>query len=165
MRFADVDGGVKRAGMRLDGFAGGLPGDRRRVAGGGPSRPADVHDGISSRVVAAEDAGGGRCRRPSTGWDALTGTERTVAELAATGLTNAQIALELGVATATVKAHLRRVFAKLGIESRARLAAQVYGLRRVDAAAYSREPAPALLRDPARPAAVPAPNVVDPGAS
>lgn len=70
---------------------------------------------------------GRRAPRPSTGWQALTGAERRVAGLAATGRTNAEIARELGIADATVKAHLRRVFAKLGVRTRASLAAQLHG--------------------------------------
>jgi DNA-binding CsgD family transcriptional regulator len=62
--------------------------------------------------------------RPSSGWEALTGAERRVAELAAQGRTNADIARELGIARATVKAHLRRVFAKVGVETRTALAAE-----------------------------------------
>jgi DNA-binding CsgD family transcriptional regulator len=68
---------------------------------------------------------GRRLPRSTTGWDALTGAERTVAGLVAQGHTNAQIARELGIAAATVKAHLRRIYAKLGVESRDALAAEV----------------------------------------
>ena len=66
--------------------------------------------------------------RPPNGWDALTGAERTVAKLAAHGLTNTEIARRLGIAPATVKAHLRKVFAKVGVQTRAALAA-TYGDR------------------------------------
>ncbi len=53
--------------------------------------------------------------------DALTRQEREVAELAATGLTNRQIAARLVLSHRTVGSHLYRIFPKLGISSRAAL--------------------------------------------
>jgi DNA-binding CsgD family transcriptional regulator len=51
----------------------------------------------------------------------LTAQERQIAALAATGLTNKQIAQRLFLSHRTVGAHLHRVFPKLGITSRAAL--------------------------------------------
>jgi DNA-binding CsgD family transcriptional regulator len=53
----------------------------------------------------------------------LTPAERRVAELAADGLANKEIAQALVVTVNTVEFHLRNVYAKLGVRSRARLAA------------------------------------------
>ena len=53
--------------------------------------------------------------------DELTPTERRIAELAATGLTNPQIAARVHVSRKTVEANLARVFRKLGISSRVEL--------------------------------------------
>ena len=65
---------------------------------------------------------GRRPRRTAvTGADALTGSERRVAELAATGMTNRDIAQSLFVTTRTVEIHLSAVYRKLGIESRSGL--------------------------------------------
>jgi DNA-binding CsgD family transcriptional regulator len=63
----------------------------------------------------------GMTRAPSggVGPGSLTHQERAVAELAAAGLTNKQIAHRLFVSSRTVGAHLRQIFAKLGITSRA----------------------------------------------
>jgi DNA-binding CsgD family transcriptional regulator len=49
--------------------------------------------------------------------------ERQVVELAAEGLTNPQIGERLFIARGTVKAHLGHVFPKLGVTTRAELAA------------------------------------------
>jgi DNA-binding CsgD family transcriptional regulator len=57
--------------------------------------------------------------RPTAG---LTAREAEVAGLVAGGLSNAAIALSLGMSEATVKAHLTRVYAKLGVRSRTQLA-------------------------------------------
>jgi DNA-binding CsgD family transcriptional regulator len=61
-----------------------------------------------------------RKRDPST-IDQLTPQEREVARLAAQGLTNRQIAERLLLSRHTVGYHLHKAFAKLGVESRARL--------------------------------------------
>lgn len=69
-------------------------------------------------------------RRPALGWDSLTATELTVAGLVAEGLTSRQVAERLFVSRRTVETHLAHLFAKLGISSRAQLAAEV--VRRKD---------------------------------
>jgi DNA-binding CsgD family transcriptional regulator len=66
---------------------------------------------------------GGRRRRPSADRDQLTDAERRVAELAAAGHTNAQIARQLYVSISTIETHLRHVYGKFGIGSRRELQA------------------------------------------
>ncbi len=66
----------------------------------------------------------GERKRPSAGWESLTPTELRVVGLAAAGLTNPQIAERMFIARGTVKVHLSHVFAKLGVATRAELAAQ-----------------------------------------
>jgi DNA-binding CsgD family transcriptional regulator len=56
--------------------------------------------------------------------DSLTATERRVADLAAGGLGNRQIAQHLFVTLPTIETHMRHVFQKIGITSRAQLAEQ-----------------------------------------
>ena len=53
-----------------------------------------------------------------TGVDALTASERRVAELAAEGLTNREIAQALFVTVRTVEGHLTQAFRKLDLRSR-----------------------------------------------
>ena len=57
-----------------------------------------------------------------TGLEALTASERRVAELAAQGMTNREIAQALFVTARTVEGHLTRTFQKLDLRSREDLA-------------------------------------------
>ncbi len=85
----------------------------------------------AARVEAALRARGvrrrraGRTRRPPVGWESLTDSEVGVARLAAEGLTNRQIGDQLFISRRTVGTHLAHLFQKLGINSRAQLAAEV----------------------------------------
>jgi DNA-binding CsgD family transcriptional regulator len=63
-------------------------------------------------------------RKPSTDGE-LTATERRVAELAASGLANKEIAAALVVTVNTVEFHLRNTYAKLAIRSRSQLAGRL----------------------------------------
>jgi DNA-binding CsgD family transcriptional regulator len=62
--------------------------------------------------------------------DELTATERRIAELAATGLTNREVAQRAFVSPKTVQANLMRIYRKLGISSRAELGARMADERR-----------------------------------
>jgi len=57
----------------------------------------------------------------ASGRDALTAAEQRIAELAASGMTNRDVAAELFLSAKTVEATLARVYRKLGIRSRAEL--------------------------------------------
>lgn len=65
----------------------------------------------------------GRRGRPPFGWKSLTVAERRVVDLVAEGRTNRETAEALGIKASTVHTHLLHVYAKLGIGSRAELAA------------------------------------------
>ena len=56
--------------------------------------------------------------------DALTSTERQIAELVATGRSNREVAAEMFIAVRTVEANLTRVYANVGVRSRGELAAR-----------------------------------------
>jgi DNA-binding CsgD family transcriptional regulator len=80
--------------------------------------------GASLWVTQAEDELsriGGR----ASSRDELTPTERQVAELAAEGKTNREIAAALFMSANTVNANLKRVYRKLGLRSRTELAARL----------------------------------------
>ena len=79
---------------------------------------------LEERVLGALRAAGARPRRPVlSGPDALTAAERRVAELAARGMANREIAESLFVTVRTVEFHLSHSYRKLGIDSRGKLAA------------------------------------------
>jgi predicted ATPase/DNA-binding CsgD family transcriptional regulator len=66
----------------------------------------------------------GERKRPSHGWASLTPTELDVVRLVRDGLTSPQIAERMFIAHDTVRTHLKHVFVKLGVSTRAELAAQ-----------------------------------------
>jgi len=108
-------------------------------------RFARAHDAASAALdpadaTAAWDAGGeltladgvayarrgrGERRRPPTGWASLTPVERAVVRLVAEGHSNAGIGERLFISVNTVKKHLIHVYAKVEVDGRADLAAQV----------------------------------------
>jgi predicted ATPase/DNA-binding CsgD family transcriptional regulator len=68
--------------------------------------------------------GRGPRARPALGWESLTPTELTVAQAVAEGLSNPQIAARMFISRRTVTTHLTSIFRKLGVTSRAELAAR-----------------------------------------
>jgi predicted ATPase/DNA-binding CsgD family transcriptional regulator len=82
--------------------------------------------GLSIEEAAAmARRGRGPRRRPAFGWSSLTPAERNVADLVARGHTNPEIAARLGVSAGTVKDHVSSALRKLGVRTRAELAAAV----------------------------------------
>jgi DNA-binding NarL/FixJ family response regulator len=61
--------------------------------------------------------------RPATGNQVLTAREREIADLIARGLSNRAIAAELVISPATAARHVANIFSKLGVTSRAQVAA------------------------------------------
>ncbi len=90
--------------------------------------PAE-HDGVVRFEVAGRlcslvarqgpATGAQRCCEPA---DLLTKRELQIAELVASGRINKQIASDLNISEWTVSTHLRRIYSKLGIRTRAALA-------------------------------------------
>ena len=58
---------------------------------------------------------------------ALTAREAQIARLVADGFVNKQVAAELRISEWTVATHLRRIFAKLGVETRAAMVSKCFG--------------------------------------
>ncbi|MFJ2738696.1 response regulator [Streptomyces sp. NPDC087440] len=83
------------------------PGITRRLIGEFTKRPA-----VTEEAAGAEEADGGSVL------PALTAREREVLLLVAEGLSNAEIAARLTVTDETVKSHVSRTLAKLGLRDR-----------------------------------------------
>jgi DNA-binding NarL/FixJ family response regulator len=81
-----------------------------------------VEPQVQARLVAAAQVGQVPAELP----DGLTRREAEVLALIGAGLTNSEIAARLRVAKATVKTHVNRIFAKVGVTDRA--AATKYAL-------------------------------------
>lgn len=103
-----TDQGATRAALGDDAFDAAFA-DGRRLA-------------LDDAVAFAQRARGER-GRPTIGWRSLTPTERRVADLARSGKANAAIGAELLMGAETVKTHLSRIYAKVGVANRTQLAA------------------------------------------
>jgi DNA-binding CsgD family transcriptional regulator len=68
-------------------------------------------------------------KRDGSGVEALTGREMEVAQLVLDRKTNREIANELFLSTKTVESHIRNIFTKLGVSSRAEIARIVAAAR------------------------------------
>ncbi|MGA2927095.1 MAG: LuxR C-terminal-related transcriptional regulator [Solirubrobacteraceae bacterium] len=112
--YADLGGALRRAG-------------KRREAQHTLRRALDLADRCGGKTIANESRGellitGARPRRARIGGvEALTASERRVAQLAAEGLTNRQIAQALFVSQPTVVTHLSHCYQKLNVNSRQQL--------------------------------------------
>jgi DNA-binding CsgD family transcriptional regulator len=80
-----------------------------------------LHPLVEHAYTCAAEPGLGRLRR-ALGRHGLTEREADVAGLVGRGATNAEIACALHLGQATVKTHLTRIYAKLGVRSRTQLA-------------------------------------------
>lgn len=83
------------------------------------------------RLVPIEDSGARedirepvKCRPIA---DLLSARELQIAALVADGLVNKQIGDRLGISEWTVSTHLRRIFAKLGVDTRAAMVSKCMG--------------------------------------
>jgi DNA-binding CsgD family transcriptional regulator len=104
--------------------------DNQRVAAREPLRRAlDLArrcraDTLADRLRGELRAAGAKPRRDLlTGRDSLTASEARIAQMAATGMTNPQIAQAIFLTPGTVEKHLTSVYSKLDISSRHQLAA------------------------------------------
>lgn len=128
---------LRRGAVRTAGVLAGAA-ERARANLGAAPRPLPAADGAEGRELRAAVERGramdlaaavahatrarGPRRRPDSGWASLTPAERSVAGLAAEGLSNPEIAARLFVSRGTVKTHLAHVYAKLQVANRTELA-------------------------------------------
>jgi len=104
---------------------------RRGVSAREPlERAATAYEAIGLRAfanLARRELAATAPQRPPrrVGSSVLTSQERVVAELAASGASNAEIALSLGISSRTVAHHLQHVYAKLGVTGRRELAGRL----------------------------------------
>ncbi|MEP9384708.1 helix-turn-helix transcriptional regulator [Nocardioides cheoyonin] len=101
---------------------------KRREADRMLSLARDVYLALGARTYVERcdrelKAGGVHAVRGDRGPDDLTPQEESVADLVATGLSNREVAARLFVSPKTVQYHLTRIYAKLGVRTRAELAA------------------------------------------
>ncbi|WP_310964287.1 response regulator transcription factor [Nocardioides terrisoli] len=99
----------------------------RRVAAGEPM----LSPAVLSRLI-EKVAGHGAPDRSAVARQrlaALTEREREIADAVGRGLSNAEVAAELFLSVPTVKAHVGRVFSKLGVENRVQVALCVHDAR------------------------------------
>jgi DNA-binding CsgD family transcriptional regulator len=75
--------------------------------------------GAIDRLVTAPEQS--RRLGPAVGWESLTETERSVADLVSEGRTNREVAAAMYLSSHTVDCHLRHIFDKLGVHSRVEL--------------------------------------------
>ena len=114
-----------------------LPGARMT----GLERPAPPHltwigpmevmmEGCRYRLVPADapaNQTGGAPTGAGGAVEPLTPRETQIARLVADGLVNKEIATKLSISEWTVSTHMRRIFAKLGVETRAAMVLRCFG--------------------------------------
>ena len=94
-----------------------------RVVAGGEALLAPT---VTRRLIDELVRGGRRRLRTPPGFDDLTPREFEVLELVAQGLSNAEIGQLLGVEETTVKTHVSRLLAKLGLRDRVQAVVLAY---------------------------------------
>ena len=128
---ADLGAALRRAGHRAESR------DVLRVALDLAHRCGAI--ALTERTRTELLAAGGRPRRPVlSGLDSLTPSERRVAQLAADGLSNRDIAQNLFITTRTVEGHLTHAYQKLDITNREQLPAALATANATPAADASR---------------------------
>jgi DNA-binding CsgD family transcriptional regulator len=78
----------------------------------------------TEEALAYAQRGRGERKRPTSGWESLTPTEREVVQLVSKGLANKDVATRMLISPRTVQTHLTHVYTKLGLTSRMQLMAE-----------------------------------------
>jgi DNA-binding NarL/FixJ family response regulator len=82
--------------------------------------------GVAKQLIALVADDGGRREQARARLESLSAREREVACAVGRGCSNAEIASELHMSVATVKAHVSRLLVKLGVENRVQVALLVH---------------------------------------
>lgn len=101
----------------------------RQVVAGEPMLSPTVTENLIRRVTA--DSTDGRRTGAARAVETLTGRELEVAVAVGHGRSNAEIASELFMSVATVKAHISRIFAKLDASNRVQVAITMHDAGRL----------------------------------
>ena len=96
----------------------------RRVAAGDPMVSPAVLETLIAQVTRQREPE--RAREARDRLARLTEREREIADAVGRGLSNAEIAAELFLSVPTVKAHVGRLFTKLGVDNRVQIALCVH---------------------------------------
>ena len=94
--------------------------------GHGPTLPTTATSPAVTRSLIRQVAGTSRSSAATARLAELTDRERDVALAVGRGLSNAEIAAELYLSVPTVKAHVSRLFDKLGVTNRVQIALCVH---------------------------------------
>lgn len=94
---------------------------------GMPAPQEVLIDGRRYRLVPVDGVDEGTTKPADAETPGLTAREVQIARLVASGMVNKQIAAELRISEWTVATHLRRIFAKLGVETRAAMVSRCFG--------------------------------------
>jgi DNA-binding NarL/FixJ family response regulator len=94
----------------------------KNVLRGQPALSPSVTAALIKQVVAVDAGAAGRSTDANAALSVLTERERDVAICLATGASNAEIAAQLYMSVATVKAHISHIFTKLGTSNRVQVA-------------------------------------------
>ncbi|MFI8003572.1 response regulator [Streptomyces sp. NPDC086010] len=90
-----------------------------------------ISPSITRRLIAEFAARPDNAREPDERLEVLTGREREVMRLIASGRTNDEIAAQLVVSPLTAKTHVSRIMAKLGARDRSQVVVMAYEYRMV----------------------------------
>ena len=120
-----TDSGIVRFPWQADRFDRACSAARAALDDTGAAACWDAGDELSlADAIAYARRGRGERQRPQIGWASLTPMERDIVRQVAKGHTNAEIGERLFISVNTVKKHLSHVYAKVGLDRRADLAAE-----------------------------------------
>jgi predicted ATPase/DNA-binding CsgD family transcriptional regulator len=121
-----TDAGIARLGLQADRFERARDSAQAELDSDDATACWDAGSELSlADAIAYARRGRGDRQRPQIGWASLTPVERDVVRLVAEGHTNAEIGQRLFISVNTVKKHLTHVYAKVDVDGRADLAAEV----------------------------------------